>query len=119
MVSSAIMSAKLSMPYSSCAVSFSFSRICSLSAFGSQTMRAGPPSAFRNFFEEMKCLPWPMKPGVCTPPPVMDAISEKLMPSGVMPTCSRLTMTTPLDSGSMPQMHSKQPQEVIGSSRIE
>ena len=60
-----------------------------------------------------------MKPGVCTPPPVMEASSEKLMPMGVMPTCSRLTMTTPLDRGSMPQMHSKQPQEVIGSSMME
>ena len=32
---------------------------------------------------------------------------------------TRLVMTTPLDMGSMPQMHSKQPQEVMGSSRME
>ena len=29
-----------------------------------QTIRPGPPSAAMNFLEEMKCLPWPMKPGV-------------------------------------------------------
>ena len=60
-----------------------------------------------------------MKPGVCTPPPVMEAISEKVMPSGVMPANSRQVMTTPMETGSMPQMHSKQPQEVIGSSSRE
>ncbi len=38
-----------------------------------------------NFLEAIKCLPCPIKPGVCTPPPVMDAISGKLMPSGVIP----------------------------------
>ena len=36
-----------------------------------------------------------------------------------LPLYSRLTMMTPLDIGSIPQIHSKQPQEVIGSSRIE
>ena len=41
------------------------------------------------------------------------------MPRGVMPACSRFTITTPLEKGSMPQMHSKQPQEVMGSSMIE
>ena len=60
-------------------------------------------------------MPWPMKPGVCTPPPVMEAISEKVMPRGVMPACSRQVMTTPMVTGSTPQMHSKQPQEVMGS----
>ena len=29
-----------------------------------QTIRPGPPSAAINFLEEMKCLAWPMKPGV-------------------------------------------------------
>ncbi len=47
-----------------------------------------------------------MKPGVWTPPPVMEAISEKVMPSGVMPAYSRQVMTTPIEHGSMPQMHS-------------
>ena len=56
-----------------------------------------------------------MKPGVCTPPPVMEAISENVMPSGVMPAYSRIVMTTPMLTGSTPQMHSKQPQDVIGS----
>ena len=36
-----------------------------------------------------------------------------------MPANSRVVMTTPLEQGSMPQMHSKQPQEVIGSSSRE
>ena len=36
-----------------------------------------------------------------------------------MPLNSRLTTMTPLDMGSMPQIHSKQPQEVMGSSRME
>ena len=34
---------------------------------------------------------------------------------GVEPGYSRLTITTPMVAGSMPQMHSKQPQEVMGS----
>ena len=33
------------------------------------------------------------------------------MPAGVMPAYSRLTTMKPLDIGSMPEMHSKQPQE--------
>ena len=37
------------------------------------------------------------------------------MPSGVMPAYSRIVMTTPMLTGSTPQMHSKQPQDVIGS----
>ena len=45
----------------------------------------------------------------------MEAISEKVMPRGVMPACSREVMTTPIVTGSTPQIHSKQPQEVIGS----
>ena len=36
-----------------------------------------------------------------------------------MPAYSRLTTMKPLDIGSMPEMHSKQPQEVIGSSMME
>ena len=34
-----------------------------LQSGGIQTIRPGPPSAAMNFLEEMKCLPWPMKPG--------------------------------------------------------
>ena len=60
-----------------------------------------------------------MKPGVCTPPPVMLASSPKVMPVGVIPLYSRLTMTRPFASGMMPQIHSKQPQDVIGSSSSE
>ena len=41
------------------------------------------------------------------------------MPTGVVPLYSRFTTMKPLDIGSMPQMHSKQPQEVMGSSRME
>ena len=67
----------------------------------------------------MKCRPWPMKPGVCTPPPVMEASSPKVMPVGVIPANSRLTITRPLLMGSMPQMHSKQPQLVMGSCMME
>jgi hypothetical protein len=49
----------------------------------------------------------------------MEASSAKVMPRGVVPIYSRFTMTTPLEVGSMPQIHSKQPQLVMGSSRME
>ena len=41
------------------------------------------------------------------------------MPMGVIPVKSRSTIITPLASGTTAAMHSKQPQEVIGSSMIE
>ena len=50
---------------------------------------------------------------------MQEASSPKVMPTGVMPLYSRLTTMKPFETGSMPQMHSKQPQEVIGSSRME
>ena len=119
MVSSAIISQKLSMPYSSFAVAFSLSATCSFSSFGIHTIRATPPSAFMNFLEAMKCFPCPINPGVCTPPPVMEASSENVIPIGVIPAYSRFAMQTPFDSGSIPQIHSKHPQDVIGFSMIE
>ena len=42
-------------------------------------------------------------PVVCTPPPVMEASSPKVMPVGVMPLNSRLQITRPLEMGSMPR----------------
>ena len=53
-VSSAIISVKLSMPYSSLAVRFRRSATSSFSSYGIQTIRSMPPSAAMNFFEEMK-----------------------------------------------------------------
>ena len=53
-VSSAIKSEKLSMPYRYLAVRFRRSATSSLSYFGIQTIRSMPPSAAMNFFEEMK-----------------------------------------------------------------
>ena len=50
---------------------------------------------------------------------MQEASSPNVMPAGVMPAYSRLTTMKPLDIGSMPEMHSKQPQEVIGSSMME
>ena len=67
----------------------------------------------------MKCLPCPINPGVWTPPPVIEASSPKVIPTGVTLANSLLTTTNPFASGIIPQIHSKHPQEVIGSSSIE
>ena len=42
-----------------------------------------------------------------------------VIPRGVIPAYSRFVITTPLENGSIPQIHSKQPQEVIGFSIME
>ena len=60
-----------------------------------------------------------IRDSVCTPPPVIEAISENVIPKGVIPVCSRFPITTPLENGSIPHIHSKHPQLVIGSSIIE
>ena len=64
MVSSPTMLQKSSIPSSSLAVALSRGATSSLSSLGIQTIREMPPSAAANFFEAMKCRPWPMKPGV-------------------------------------------------------
>ena len=61
----------------------------------------------------------PIMPGVCMPPPAVPASVEKVMPQGVMLGSSRVTIMTPLASGTMTMMHSKQPHEVIGASMME
>ena len=58
-------------------------------------------------------------PGFCRPPPAVPARVEKVMPQGVMLGSSRLTIITPLASGTSIMMHSKQPQEVMGASITE
>ena len=60
-----------------------------------------------------------MNPGVWTPPPVIEASSPNVIPTGVIWENSLFTIINPLASGIIPQIHSKHPQEVIGSSSIE
>lgn len=57
-----------------------------------------------------------MNPGVCAPPPTEPASELKVIPTGVSPRNSRLTIMTPLHSGTYATIASKQPQEVIGRS---
>ena len=98
---------------------FNSSASVSFSSLGIQTMRRCPPSAAMNLRLATYALPTPMKPGTCWPPPVMFANVENFMPAGVSPVYSRLTIMTPLASGSNATMASKQPQLVIGCSSSE
>ena len=61
----------------------------------------------------------PITPGVWMPPPHIPAKVEKVIPAGVMPVSSRLTIIKPLASGMIIMMHSKQPQAVMGFSMME
>ncbi len=60
-----------------------------------------------------------MKPGDWTPPPTVPARVENFIPTGVISVNSRWTVMMPLHMGRMHDMHSKQPQEVMGSSIME
>ena len=56
-----------------------------------------------------------MNPGVCCPPPTVPARVENFIPQGVISACSLFTIIIPPVEGSIAAIHSKHPQEVIGS----
>ena len=88
----------------------------SLSSLGIQTRRPRPPSALMNFLLITKARPWPINPGVCTPPPTEPAKCREVHSAGSHRRARGVVIITPLTSGTIPIIHSKQPQEVIGRS---